>query len=68
MIAKLTVVVAIWMVLLVPSAPAQQSNKHARIGFLTAAGSTVPPAFVQKLRDLGYVEDNNIGFEIQMRR
>jgi len=68
MIAKFTVVIAIWMVLLVPPAPAQQSNKHARIGFLTAGGSTVPPAFVQKLRDLGYVEGNNIGIEIQMRR
>jgi putative ABC transport system substrate-binding protein len=67
MITKLTVVIAIWMVLLVPPAPAQQSNKHARIGFLTAGGS-VPPAFVQKLRNLGYVEGNNIGFEIQMRR
>ena len=40
----------------------QHSNKHPRIGFLTAGGFEVPPAFVQKLRDLGYVEGNNIVF------
>jgi putative ABC transport system substrate-binding protein len=68
MIAKFTVVMAIWMVVLVAPAPALQSNKLARIGFLTAGVSTVPPGFVQKLRDLGYVEGNNIGFELQMRR
>jgi len=68
MSTKFTVVIAICMVLLAPPASAQQANKHARIGFLTAGGSTVPPAFVQKLRDLGYVEGNNISFEIQMRR
>jgi len=33
MSTKFTVVIAICMVLLAPSASAQQANKHARIGF-----------------------------------
>ena len=61
---KFTVVIAICMVLLALPASAQQAKKHARIGFLTAGGSTTPPAFVQMLRDLGYVEGNNISGEL----
>ena len=68
MMTKFPVVIAICMMLLALPASAQQANKQARIGFLTAGGSTIPPAFVQRLRDLGHVEGNNIAFELQMRR
>ena len=65
MIIKVAVAIGIWMAALVPPTSAQHSNKHPRIGFLTAGGFEVPPAFVQKLRDLGYVEGSNIVFEIR---
>jgi putative ABC transport system substrate-binding protein len=45
------------------SAVAQQPAKVARIGYLAAAGSSPPQAFLQGLRDLGYVEGKNIAFE-----
>jgi len=44
-------------------AEAQQPKKVARIGYLADAGSSPPQAFLQGLRDLGYVEGKNIAFE-----
>jgi len=43
-------------------AHAQQSGKIPWIGYLAGAGSSPSPAFIQGLRDLGYVEGKNIGF------
>src|SRR5215470_8356163 len=43
-------------------AEAQQPGKIPWIGYLAGAGSGPSPAFIQGLRDLGYVEGKNIGF------
>jgi putative ABC transport system substrate-binding protein len=48
------------------AAEAQQANKVARIGFLTSdlgAGPHLREAFLQGLRDLGYVEGRNLVIE-----
>jgi putative tryptophan/tyrosine transport system substrate-binding protein len=42
-------------------AQAQQPGKIPWIGYLAGAGSGPSPAFIQGLRDLGYVEGKNIG-------
>ena len=42
-------------------AQAQQPGKIPWIGYLAGAGSGPSPAFLQGLRDLGYVEGKNIG-------
>jgi putative tryptophan/tyrosine transport system substrate-binding protein len=42
---------------------AQQPKKVSRIGYLSGGGSSLPQAFVQALRDLGYTEGKNIVFE-----
>lgn len=68
MITKLAVIMAMWLVLLVPPARAPQANKQPRIGFLAAGGSSIPDAFAHKLRDLGHVEGTNIAFVLQTRR
>jgi len=44
------------------SVSAQQPGKISWIGYLAGAGSGPSPAFVQGLRDLGYVEGKNIAF------
>jgi hypothetical protein len=41
---------------------AQQTGKISWIGYLAGAGSGPSPAFIQGLRDLGYVEGKNIAF------
>jgi putative tryptophan/tyrosine transport system substrate-binding protein len=41
---------------------AQQPGKIPWIGYLAGAGSGPSPAFIQGLRDLGYVEGKNIAF------
>ena len=41
---------------------AQQPGKIPWIGYLTGSGSGPSPAFIQGLRDLGYVEGKNIAF------
>src|SRR5215471_8372843 len=41
---------------------AQQPGKIRWIGYLTASGSSPNQAFVQGLRDLGYVEGKNVAF------
>jgi len=43
-------------------AEAQQSGKIPWIGYLAGTGSGPSPAFIQGLRDLGYVEGKNIAF------
>ena len=68
MMTKFIASTALALFMLAPPAHSQQSNKQPRIGFLAASGSNVAPAFVQKLRDLGYIEGKNIAFELQMRR
>jgi len=68
MIIQFAVVLATWLVLLPAPARAQQANKQPRVGFLAAGGSSVPEAFVQKLRDLGHIDGNNITYELQLRR
>jgi putative tryptophan/tyrosine transport system substrate-binding protein len=45
------------------SASAQQPKKIFRIGYLSGGGSSLPQAFVQALRDLGYNDGKNIVFE-----
>src|ERR1043166_8107971 len=47
------------------TAEAQQRVKIARIGYLAGAGSSPPSAFVQGLRDLGYIQGKNIIFEFR---
>jgi putative ABC transport system substrate-binding protein len=42
---------------------AQQTKKLPRIGYLSGGGSSIPQAFVQALRDLGYNDGKNIVFE-----
>ena len=44
-------------------ADAQQSPKLARIGYLTPSGSAPSQAFLLGLRELGYVEGQNISIE-----
>jgi putative tryptophan/tyrosine transport system substrate-binding protein len=56
------VFVVLFFALSVPAA-AQKSKKMPRIGYLADAGSSPPQAFLQGLRDLGYVEGKNIAFE-----
>jgi len=47
------------------SVEAQQSGKIPRIGYLTDVGSAPAEAFVQGLRDLGYVEGRNVVIEFR---
>jgi putative ABC transport system substrate-binding protein len=44
------------------SAEAQQTGKISWIGYLAGSGSAPNQAFVQGMRDLGYVEGKNIAF------
>jgi len=46
-------------------ADAQQPKKIPRIGYLTGIGSAPNEAFLQGLRDLGYVEGKNILIEFR---
>ena len=41
---------------------AQQTGKISWIGYLAGAGSGPSPAFIQGMRDLGYVEGKNMAF------
>jgi len=61
---KLVVVSVIALVLVAAGAvaQAQQAGKIPWIGYLAGAGSGPSPAFIQGLRDLGYVEGKNIAF------
>jgi len=68
MITKYAAVMTMWLGLLPPPAGAEPANKQLHIGFLTASGASIPAAFVQKLRDLGYIDGNNIAYELQTKR
>jgi putative tryptophan/tyrosine transport system substrate-binding protein len=52
--------IAVTVVLCGAVAQAQQPGKIPWIGYLAGAGSGPSPAFIQGLRDLGYVEGKNI--------
>ena len=41
---------------------AQQPGKIPWVGYLAGSGSSPNQAFVQGMRDLGYIEGKNIGF------
>ena len=43
-------------------AESQQPKKAPLIGYIAGGGSGPSPAFVQGMRDLGYIEGRNIGF------
>jgi hypothetical protein len=44
------------------SAEAQEGKKIAWVGYLAGSGSAPNQAFVQGMRDLGYIEGKNIAF------
>jgi putative ABC transport system substrate-binding protein len=54
--------VTILLLASVDPAAAQQPAKVPQIGYLAGAGSGPSPAFMEGLRDLGYVEGKNIAF------
>jgi putative ABC transport system substrate-binding protein len=56
------VVISALFVALSFSAEAQEGKKIPWIGYLAGSGSAPNQAFVQGMRDLGYVEGKNIGF------
>ena len=58
----LLLLVATLFLTIADSAHAQQPGKIPWIGYLAGVGSGPSPAFIQGLRDLGYVEGKNIGF------
>jgi putative tryptophan/tyrosine transport system substrate-binding protein len=63
MAIKTIVVLLVYLVLAsVHLAEGQQPGKIPWIGYLAATGSGPSPAFIQGLRDLGYIEGKNIGF------
>src|SRR5262245_47309794 len=55
---------AVTALLFAPSflADAQPQERVVQIGYLAGTGSAPPKAFVEALRDLGYVENKNIRF------
>ena len=64
--AKLLVYVLLALILAnIHLADAQQPKKIPRIGYLTGVGSGPNEAFLQGLRDLGYVEGKNILIEFR---
>ncbi len=58
-------VIACVLVVVGAAAQAQQRTKVPRIGYLTNAGSVPSEAFVQGLRDLGYIEGKNVAFQVR---
>src|SRR5688572_2118959 len=55
-------VICVSLLALGASAHAQQPRKIPWIGYLASGGSGPSPAFMQGLRELGYVETKNIAF------
>src|SRR5919109_1178204 len=49
-----------------PSSQAQQAGKVARVGFLQAVQNENVTAFVQALRDIGYVDGQNVLLETRL--
>ena len=65
MITKFIVIIALTYAALIEPADAQQ-RKLTRIGYMTAEIASAPPQlFVQRLRDLGYIDGKNIMFEFR---
>src|SRR5262245_11137130 len=66
---KKIIVLTLCATLLALSLPAeaQQPKKVPRVGYLTDVGSAPAEAFVQGLRDLGYIEGKNVIFEFRTR-
>ena len=60
--AAATILVGVVLLALGVIANAQQTGKIPWIGYLADSGSSPNQAFLQALRDLGYVEGQNIGF------
>jgi ABC-type uncharacterized transport system substrate-binding protein len=63
-----SILVAMMLLAVAVTAPAQQPTKIPRIGYVAGAGDSKSPgahieAFQQRLRDLGYVEGKNILIE-----
>jgi putative tryptophan/tyrosine transport system substrate-binding protein len=58
-LSRLLVVLAVFAL---SSFEAQQPGKIPWIGYLAGTGSGPSPAFIQGLKDLGYIEGKNIGF------
>jgi putative ABC transport system substrate-binding protein len=60
---RLVVFICLLLAVLLPAAPgAQQAGKIPWLGYLAGSGSSPNQAFVQGMRDLGYIEGKNIGF------
>ena len=62
---KLLCLFALFFLVPATFAQAQQPKKIPRIGYLTGVGSAPNEAFLQGLRDLGYVEGKNILIEFR---
>jgi len=63
MMKKIAIAFAVCSVLLdCFPAEAQQPGKISWVGYLAGSGSSPNQAFVQGMRDLGYIEGKNIGF------
>jgi hypothetical protein len=58
----LSILVAVILIAVAVTAQAQQARTMPLIGYLAGAGSSPNQAFVQGMRDLGYVEGKNIAF------
>ena len=59
---KITVLTLCAMLFALCVSASAQQGKIPWIGYLAGAGSGPSPAFIQALRDLGYIEGKNIGF------
>ena len=60
-----SILVAVVMLAVAVMAEAQQPKKVPRIGYLAGVGSAPNEAFLQGLRDLGYVEGKNVLIEFR---
>jgi putative ABC transport system substrate-binding protein len=60
--AALSILFAVILIAVAVTAQAQQARTMPLIGYLAGAGSSPNQAFVQGMRDLGYVEGKNIAF------
>ncbi len=57
-----SILVAAMLLAVCVAAEAQQARTMPLIGYLAGAGSSPNQAFMQGMRDLGYVEGKNIAF------
>ena len=63
---KLFCLITAILLVFIPSAEAQQASKVPRIGLLAGGRQTsYLEAFRQRMRDLGYIEGQNIGIEVR---